>query len=91
MFAPGNTLEQQFATLGDLVKWDPNVVAPRGCFSLRKVARYLDVPEHEAEFIINNLRTHLDKYVDDNDFCNKIKWCFEKGRISEYSPSVDLC
>ena len=67
--------EKQYTSLEALVRWDPSVVSTRGSFNMAKVARFYDTTPHRAEIMINGLRTHLDKYVDDTDFCNLIQWC----------------
>ena len=67
--------QKQYTSLGALVRWDPSVVSPGGSFNIAKVARFYETTPHHAESMLNGLKTHLDKYVDDNDFCNYIQWC----------------
>ena len=84
-------LEHQLTKLQTIIDWDPTVVTQSGRFNISKTATYLNTSTENTKTILQTLKTHLEEYVDDNDFCNNIKWCFEKGRISQYSPSVDLC
>ena len=68
-------LQKTYDMLESLVLWDPSIIAPRGTFKIRVVAREFGVEESEAETMISNLRNHLDKYVDETDFCHDITLC----------------
>ena len=75
-------LEKQYVSLQALVIWDPSVVSPKGTFNMVKVARFYETTPYHAEIMINGLKAHLDKYVDDNDFCHNIQWCFPKSKYN---------
>ena len=74
-------LQKTYDALQEIIEWDPSVVT-RGV-KIRSVARYLGVEDWKAKTMIRDLRNHLDEYVDDNDFCNHIRWC--RPRIKHVS------
>ena len=55
-------------------------------FSSTKLAVNSKLSKSHVTTIIEDMKKHLDKYVDDSDFCSDIKWCFPKTRVS-YRPT----
>ena len=68
-------LEHQLTELQTIVDWDPTVVTQSGRFNIAKTAKYLNTSVENTKTILKTLKTHLEMYVDDNDFCQSIHWC----------------
>jgi len=82
------SLEEQYQFMKNLIQWEPSVVSEHTqTFRISRIMKHTTLRRQDVIQMIANLKEHLEPIVDDNDFCNKIHWCFEKARKSDYSPA----
>ena len=80
------TLQDKYNFLKYSIAWDPSIVSYNsGKINISKLAVNSKLSKSHVTTIIEDMKNHLDKYVDDSDFCSDIKWCFPKTRVS-YRP-----
>ena len=81
------SLEDQYQFMGALIQWQPAVVSHHTkTFRIDRIMKATGLCRRDVIHMISNLKNHLEPIVDDNDFCNKIHWCFDHGRKS-YRPT----
>jgi hypothetical protein len=81
------SMQDKYNFLKYSIAWDPTVVSHNtGNFIAARLASNSKLSRPEVLDIIKSVRTHLDSYVDDSDFCSDIKWCFPKTRVA-YRPT----
>ena len=81
------TLQDKYNFLKYSIAWDPSIVShTTGKINVSKLSVNSKLSKSHLTTIIEDMKKHLDKYVDDSDFCSDIRWCFPKTRVS-YRPT----